>query len=74
MAMGQAEQNPDLPSLASNVLGKVQSHLNSLTELRGKLKCRQAAGQVNFTASLPSSENNVLQHILHPVHAPVCQI
>ena len=27
MAMGQAEQDPDLLCLASNVLGKVQSHL-----------------------------------------------
>ena len=30
-AMGQAKQDPDLPSSASNVLGKVQSHL-CLTE------------------------------------------
>ena len=42
------------PSQASNVLGKVLSHL-CLT-----------AGQVNFRGNLPCSENNVLQPVLHP--------
>ena len=37
--MGQAEQDPDLPRSASNVLCKVQSHL-CLTEWWGKLKGR----------------------------------
>ena len=53
--MGQAEQDPKLPHLASNVLGKVQSHL-CLTEWRGKWKCRWGK----------SKANNVLQAMLHP--------
>ena len=63
--MGQADQDPDLPRLASDVLGKGQSHL-CLTEKQGKWKCWQ--GQVNFRGSLPQSENNVLQPMLHPVY------
>ena len=42
--MGQAEQDPDLPRLASNVLGKVQSRLG-FTEWRGKGKCRRGICQ-----------------------------
>ena len=36
-AMGQAEQGPDLTRLASNILGRIQSHL-CLTEWRAKWK------------------------------------
>ena len=54
---------PDLPGSASNVSGKVQSHL-CLTEWRGQEEV--PVGQVNFRASLPRSENNVLQYMLHP--------
>ena len=60
--MGQAEQDPDLPRLASNVLGKVPSHLN-LTVV-GQVEV--PAGQVNLRASLHRSENNVLKPMLHP--------
>ena len=63
MATGQAEQDPDLPRSASNVLSKVQSPLCS-TECRGKWKCRQ----VKFRGSLPRSENNVSQPMLHHVY------
>ena len=63
--MGQAEQDPDLPRSASNVLGKVQSH-PCLTEWQGKWKCRQ----VDFRGSLPRSENSVLQPMLHPAKGP----
>ena len=48
-AMGQAEQDPDLPRSASNVLGKVQSHL-CLTEWWGKLKCQR--GESTLGAAL----------------------
>ena len=40
MAMGQAEQDANLPRSARNILGKVQSHL-CLTEWRGRGKCRR---------------------------------
>ena len=39
-AMGPVEQDLDLPCSASNVLGKVQSHL-CLTKWQGKWKCWQ---------------------------------
>ena len=61
-AMGQAEQEPDLPRSASNVLGKVQSLL-CLT-MAGRVEVQ--AGQVNFRGSLPRAANNVLQPFLHP--------
>ena len=53
--MGQAEQDPDLPHSASNVFGKVQSHL-CLTEWRGEWKCRQ--GKSTLGAACPT------QHIM----------
>ena len=57
--MGQAEQDPDLPRSASNVLGKVQYN-----RVAGQVEV--PAGQVNFRGSLPRSANNVLQPMLHP--------
>ena len=57
--MGQAEQDPDLPCSASNVLGKVQSQ-----GVPGQVEV--PVRQVNFRGSLPLSENNVLQPMLHP--------
>ena len=68
MALGQAEQDPDLPRSVSfwdnsNVLGKVQSHLCFKT-VAGQAEL--LAGQVNFRGSFPRSVNNVLLPILHP--------
>ena len=59
--MGQAEQDPDLPRSASNVLGKVQSHL--YLTVRGQVEV--LAGEV-FMGSLPHLEN-VFRPMLHPV-------
>ena len=61
--MGQAEQDPDLPRLAINVSGKVQSHL-CIIRVAGQREVQ--TGQVNFRGSLPRSENSVLQPMLHP--------
>ena len=61
--MGQAEQDPDLPRSASNVLGKVQSHL--YLTVAGQVEV--LAGEVNFMGSLPRLENNVFRPMLHPV-------
>ena len=58
--MVQAEQDPDLPRSASNVLGKVHSHL-CLKEWRGKWKWRR--GKSTYGAA----GQNVLQPMLHPV-------
>ena len=33
-----------------------------------------SAGHVNFRASLPRSENNVLQPMLHPAHSGDCAL
>ena len=63
MAIGQAEQDPDLPRSASNVLGKVQSHL--YFRVAGQVEV--LAGEVNFMGSLPRSENNVFRPMLHPI-------
>ena len=52
-AKEQAEQDPDLPRLASDVLGKVQSHL-CLTEWRGKWKCRR--GKSTLGAACPAQK------------------
>ena len=52
-AMGQAEQDPDLPCSASYVLGKVQYHL-CLTEWRGRRKCRQ--GKSTLGAACPAKK------------------
>ena len=60
---GQAEQDPDLPRSASNVLGKVQCHL-CLTEWRGKWKCWK--GKSTLGAACPAHENNILPPMLHP--------
>ena len=62
-AMVQAEQDPDLPCLANNVLGEVSF---CLTEWRGKGKCRRASQLWGQIAPL---RNNVLQPLLHPVLA-----
>ena len=62
--MGQAEQYPDLLRPASNVLGPISPLLNRVA---GQVEV--PAGQVNFRGSLPHSENNVLQPILHPDRA-----
>ena len=51
--MRQAEQHPDLPRSASNVSGKVQSHL-CLTEWRGKWKCRR--GKSTLGAACPAQK------------------
>ena len=52
-AMGQAEQDPDLPGSASNVLGKVKYYL-CLTEWRGKWKCRW--GKSTLGAACPAQK------------------
>ena len=62
--MRQAEQDPDLPRPASNVLGKIQSHLCLINRMAGQVEV--PAGHVNFRGSSPCSENNVLQAILRP--------
>ena len=62
--MGQAEQDPDLPRSASNVLGKVQSRL-CFNRVAGQVEV--LAGQVNFRGSLPRLGNNLLKAMLHPV-------
>ena len=64
MEKGQAEQDPDLPRSASNVLGRVQYHL-CLT-VAGQVEV--PAGQINFRGSLTHSGNNVSQPMLHPVY------
>ena len=67
MAMGQAEQDPDLPRSASSVLGKVQSHLclKKITEWRGKGKCRRGKSTLGQLAPLRFNLT-VLQSMLHP--------
>ena len=61
--MGQAERDPDLPRLASNVLGP-SPILPLFNRVAGQVKV--TAGQVNFRGSLSCLENNVLQPTLHP--------
>ena len=69
--MGQAEQDSDMPCSASNVLGKVQSHLSPLfNRVAGQMEV--PTGPVNLRDSLPHSENSVLQHMLHPGDVNVC--
>ena len=58
MAMGQAQQNPDLPRLAISPL---------FNRVAGQVEV--PAGQVNLRGSLPRSENNVLQPMLQPARA-----
>ena len=60
--MGQAEQDPDLPPLASNILAKVQFHL--YLTVAGQVEV--LAGEVNFRGSLPRSENNVFSTYVAP--------
>ena len=77
-AMGKAEQDPDLPCLASNVFSKVQSH-PLFNEVAGQAKvagqAELPAGQVNFRVSLLLSANTVLQPMLHPgIPSPVISI
>ena len=50
--MGQADQDPDLPRSASNVFGKVQSHL--CLKWRGKGKCRR--GKSTLEAACPAQK------------------
>ena len=49
-AMGQAQQDPDLPRSASNVLGKVQSLLCLNNRVAKQVEVQ--AGQVNFKGQL----------------------
>ena len=65
MAMRQAEQDPNLPHLASNVLSPPNVNHLRLT-VAGQAEV-PAAGQVNFKDSLPRSTSNVLEPMLHPV-------
>ena len=58
MAMGQAEQDPDL-CFGQSPISPLFNRVAGLVEV--------PAGQVNFGDSLPSSENNVLKPMLHPV-------
>ena len=69
--MGQAEQDPDLPRSGSYVLGRVQSHLCLNNRVMGQVEVQ--GGQINVRGSLPRSENNVLQPLLHPTltHSPL---
>ena len=60
--LGQAEQGPNLPRSASNVL----SRCNSILFNRVAGQAEVAAGQVNFRGSLPCSASNVLEPMLHP--------
>ena len=66
-ALGQAEQDPDLPRSSSNVLGKVQCQSPLFNGVVGQVEVQ--VGQVNLRGSLPCSENNVLQTMLHPAKA-----
>ena len=63
MAMGQAGQDPKLPRMASNVLGNVTQLL--LNRVAGQVEV--PVGPVNFRDSLPCTESNVLEPMLHPV-------
>ena len=56
-AKGQAEHDPDLPCSASDLLGKVESHL--YLTVAGQVE--MPTGQANFRGSLPRSENILSQ-------------
>ena len=61
----EAEQDPDLPLSASNVLGYPTSPL--FNKVAGQVEV--PAGPVNFRGSCPRSENDVLQPMLHPAYS-----
>ena len=75
-AMRQAEQDPNLPRLASNVLGKVHSHF-CFTEWRGKGKCMRGKSTLgeaspaqkimfcNLCCTMLLSDNGVIMSIVH---------
>ena len=64
MAIGQAEQVPNLPRSASYVESfQCNSHL--FNRVAGQVEV--LAGQVNFRGSLPCSASKVLEPVLHPL-------
>ena len=58
MAIGQAEQDPNLPHLASNVLSSLYLTVAGQVEV--------PVGLVNLSGSLPHSANKFLEPLLHP--------
>ena len=58
--MGQADHDPDLPRSANSGQSPTSPLFNTVA---GRVEV--PAGQVNIRGSLPRSENNVLQLMLH---------
>ena len=65
MAIWQAEQDPNLPCLASNDLGRVSSQCNSPLFNRVAGQVEVPVGQVNLRGSLLRAASNVLESMLH---------
>ena len=65
MAIGQAEQDPNLSHSANNVWAE-PSQCNSLLFNRVEGQAEVPAGQVNLRGSFPCSASNVLEPMLHP--------